>query len=108
MIYKPSDFWDVREEDNGQGGSNPVYKDISDISNKLFNEWLDKQPVVYRAGDDVNLSWWPKEFGHDTHRARLVCIEPIVTEHECAPEFISRPVCKICGTHLKMKWERVK
>ena len=105
MIFRPEHFFF-----NRQDNCHPSPHTAAEISNKLFNEWVDKQPVVYgwQEKGGFLMSEWMSVPGADTHRARLCMIEPIVTEHECVPEFISRPVCKICGTHLKMKWERVK
>lgn len=126
-LFKPEDFeyiWgqsDTGAEDYGHP--------IVEIANRIFKKWLEQQPVV----EGVTIS----SFNHyvfcskikgteslATHRARLVCIEPIVQEqHECVPaevivqvgqytksvtfDYSSKSICKICGAELKAKWEKV-
>jgi len=51
---------------------------ISDMSNTLFNQWLDKQVVVYGSGKRqwCDISWGSVGVT-DTHTARLVNITKI-------------------------------
>lgn len=106
---------------------------IETIANKKHQEWLEQQPAVYgnmyinneNTGIDVGSVWSISKFNGHGHRARLVCIEPIVQEqHECVPaevivqvgqytksvtfDYSSNSICKICGAELKAKWEKVK
>ena len=111
MIFKPTDFSDCYKWNDNFGS--PVDA-IAHQANKLFNEWLDKQPVVY-GYDEVG--WGDERLDNDTHRARLVCIEPIVQEHECWPVEVNTfekatlgygwtTQCKICGAELRATWSK--
>lgn len=114
MKFKPEDFGNYRELST---------IGAAQLANSKMQEWLDAAPVVYRAGSNEGLSWWNKKFGEDTHRARLLCIEPL--EHECvpaymlerstglsagliSPTFFKTAKCTICGSELVARWEKKK
>lgn len=83
---------------------------------KIFDEWLEKQPIVYGkkdlVADDGTLVWWS---GIDdnptiTHTARLVDVRPI--EKKCEHILVKslyvnghshwiRYICQDCGIALK-------
>lgn len=121
MIFKPEDFYSRTwiQEYIGSPVSGKVVSclDAADIANKLFQEWLEKQPVVYSfytgAIDNV---WTEEQSTLDSHKARLVCIEPIqkkCEKHEpielakisdAALGLGWKCVCKHCGVELVAEW----
>lgn len=51
-------------------------KGMGDRAQQIFNEWLEKQTVVY--GKHPDLAWYVEHKQFDsTHKAYLVCIEDI-------------------------------
>lgn len=85
----------------------------SDTANRIFELWLEKQQVVYShygRGFDSN-KWRIFDLGRDhekaTHKARLVCIEPIAKEcehkdvsHQFKEWKYTETICHGCGKKL--------
>jgi hypothetical protein len=66
--------------------SNFVMDDIVDCANAKLAEWLKDAEIVYGTFDklDVGFHYWHSQAGDadHTHRAKLVCIDPIAN---CEP-----------------------
>lgn len=80
--------------------------DASRTAQKAFDEWLEKQTVVYARQD--RYGWTTEESPLDTHKAYLVCIEDIEEcEHKNIKYYLSLIQCKDCNKQLKPKngWE---
>ena len=83
------------------------------IAQKAFDEWLEKQTVVYGQLAVQNYVWNTKNpEWHDTHKAYLVCIEEIKEcEHNGHIIVIQKGLfkCSDCDKELKPKngWEEL-
>lgn len=60
----------------------PLAKEICQIANAKFSEWLERQPVVYGFGSSFSNSWSKFKADEDTHTARLIAITPIEQKTE--------------------------
>jgi len=79
LVFKPKDFCFPY-------GTKLQHTMAATTANKLFNQWLDKQVVVYgktehKPAEDMEPTYYPVFHGlqrpHDTHTARLVNITKI-------------------------------
>lgn len=80
-----------RAEDFGPHHSAAI---IADLANRIFRDWLERQPVVYgwKAANDewvMDTRVLPEE---STHHARLVCVEPLQQD---SLEQIARDMLKL-------------
>lgn len=98
-------------ETNGYGTDEVTYLLTIDDANRIFNQWLDGQPVVY--GQDGELSPWLSDSVLATKTAKLVDIQEI-KKVECEHNIIARSIdgkvvnCFDCGAVLKPTTSWVK
>lgn len=60
---------------------------VSKAAQQIFDEWLEKQPVVYSSCNRIG--WHPNNIANDaTEKASLVCISPIEAK---------KKTCLTCG-----------
>lgn len=108
LVFKPEMFL------VNHGALTPV--GMADVAQKVFNEWLEKQTVVYGYGIGAmksslwNMNGPEKERQPHTHKAYLVCIEDIKgCEHNGHITVIQKGLfkCSDCDKELKPKngWE---
>ena len=76
MIFKPEDFYSktgIQEYINSPvTGKIVLCADAADIANKLFREWLEKQPKVFTKDKNNMDDVWTQEcFNVDTYQALL-------------------------------------
>ncbi len=96
-------------------------QEAAKICQRIFEEWLEDQPVVYgrkETGSTDGLCGFAElRYSYDTHKARLVCVEPIKPE-ECehpTKSILSPNIsfdlfrCLECGHFIKPKgWEIIE
>ena len=109
MIFKPEHFnvlnWTQKYFGQSVSGKVVSCLDAADIANKLFQEWLEKQPMVYEATTYAGM-WLHDRPVTETNKARLVMIEPIqkkCEKHEPRLDELMH-VCRHCGVELVAEW----
>jgi hypothetical protein len=92
----------------------PTYSEMVELAQAEFDKWLSEQQVVY--GIKGTTGWDKIKNQVDTHKAYIVCIEPLekkVCEHENIhlgrkPDGKSSYLCADCGAILRPNWEVVE
>lgn len=80
LVFRASDFAHLTE------GADSFLGAIAERATQIFRDWLSSQPVVYGRSDHrgwVGFCEYERNdatFGNDTHRARLVAVEPLVSD----------------------------
>lgn len=80
------------------------------LAQKAFDEWLEKQTVVYGFGAHDGWGWRTDSRNGETKKAYVVCIEDIKEcEHKNIKYYLSLIQCKDCNKQLKPKngWEEI-
>lgn len=111
LEFKSSDFtrdnWTAKFSD-----------EMAKYAQHKFDEWFKSEilgaPVVYGYTDHGNYKVWTNEIHvNDTHKGRLIMIEPIKPKcekhephlHDQSP---IKNTCKHCGVELVAEWKEVK
>ena len=123
LVFKPEMF----EEVYAATSIHELKRDMdkyksSEIAQKAFDEWLEKQPAVFGFGAYDGWGWRTDSRNGETQKAYVVCIEPI---RECEHKrietryplergglnyTIEKFYCLDCNKELKPKngWEEIK
>lgn len=80
LIFHPGDFKPILDLFDRNQVVAPEYK-AAEIAQSIFDEWLKRATVVYGQaegrGNPEQYDWAKNQISSDTHKALLICIEPI-------------------------------
>lgn len=73
LVFRAEAFWPDRHPG--------LSKEAAEIANRIFRDWLSRQPVVagFKDSEGWQMGQSPDD-GLDTHRARLVCVEKLESD----------------------------